>query len=112
MESDINRIGEFLPHLTDKDIEKLKLYIQEKALCSKNPLTTKPPTAIIEIPYKFPTCNDYINACRKNRYAGANMKRKVQTDIGYFINKLPEFKGPVVIDFVWCEPKGNRDPTT
>lgn len=29
----------------------------------------------IEIPLRLPSLNYYINECRKNRYAGANMKK-------------------------------------
>jgi len=63
----------------------------------------------IEIPYKFPSFNEYVNECRKNRFAGAKMKRRVQDDIGYFINRLPEFKDPVGIHFHWIEENKRRD---
>lgn len=29
----------------------------------------------VEIPFKLPSCNDYINACRYNRYYSAKMKK-------------------------------------
>ena len=64
---------------------------------------------ICEIPYKFPSLNEYVNECRKNRYAGANFKAHVQNDIGYFINRLPEFKTPVKIHFHWIEGNKKRD---
>lgn len=65
--------------------------------------------AICEIPYKFPSLNEYVNECRKNRYAGANLKAHVQNDIGYFINRLPEFDKPVKIHFHWIEGNKKRD---
>ena len=64
---------------------------------------------IIEIPYKFPSFNEYVNACRKNRYAGANMKSKVEDDISYFINSLPKFEKPIRIHFIWIEGNKKRD---
>lgn len=63
----------------------------------------------IEIPYKFPSFNEYINECKKHRMAGARMKKRVEYDIGWFINKLPEFKKPVKIHFHWVEGNKKRD---
>lgn len=63
----------------------------------------------IEIPFKLPSLNQYINECRRNKYAGAKMKKQVENDIGYFINKLPEFKNPIKIKFIWIENNKRRD---
>ena len=63
----------------------------------------------IEIPFRLPSLNQYINECRKNRYAGGNMKKKIQEDIMYFINKLPQFKTPISIKFIWIEGNKRRD---
>ena len=63
----------------------------------------------IEIPYKFPSLNDYTYKCRSNKFAGATMKRKIQQDIGYIINTLPEFKNPIKINFTWVEGNKRRD---
>jgi len=63
----------------------------------------------LEIPYKFPSFNEYINECRKNKFAGAKVKKEVQDDIGYFINKLPRFDKPVTIHFHWIEGNNRRD---
>lgn len=63
----------------------------------------------LEIPYKFPSFNEYVNACRQNRYAGANMKAKAEGDISYYINLLPIFKKTVKIHFHWIEGNKKRD---
>lgn len=63
----------------------------------------------IEIPMKLPSLNAYINECRKNKFAGAKMKKEIEDDIGYFINKLPRFKKPIKINFTWVEADKRRD---
>lgn len=63
----------------------------------------------IEIPFRLPSLNQYINECRKNKYAGANMKKTVDRDIGYYINKLPQYKNPIKIHFTWVEENKRRD---
>lgn len=63
----------------------------------------------VEIPMKLPSLNAYINECRRNRFAGAKMKKEVEGDIGYFINKLPRFKKPIRINFTWVEANKRRD---
>lgn len=63
----------------------------------------------IEIPMKLPSLNAYINECRKNKFAGAKMKKEIEDDIGYFINKLPRFKKPIKINFTWIEADKRRD---
>ena len=65
--------------------------------------------ARLEIPYKFPSFNEYVDECRKNRYAGAKMKKQIQQDIGYCINTLPVFENPVIINFTWVEGNRKRD---
>lgn len=63
----------------------------------------------LEIPYKFPSFNEYVDECRKNRYAGAKMKRQVQDDISWFIAKLPVYNNPITIHFHWVEGNKRRD---
>lgn len=67
------------------------------------------PYVILEIPYKFPSLNDYTAACRGNAYGGAAMKKKVQKAIAPSISMLPVFEKPVVIDFHWVEGNNRRD---
>lgn len=62
-----------------------------------------------EIQLKLPSCNEYINACRNNRYAAATMKKEVEEQIQWFIKKLPKMKKPVFITFTWIEENKKRD---
>ena len=62
-----------------------------------------------EIPFRLPSLNQYINECRKNKYAGANMKKTVDRDIEYYINQLPKYDRPVKIHFIWVEENKRRD---
>ena len=63
----------------------------------------------IEIPYKFPSLNEYTAACRGNAYGGASMKKKVQKEISPYIMQLPKFENPVFIHFHWVEGNNRRD---
>lgn len=63
----------------------------------------------IEIPFSLPSLNDYIRECNKHRCQGSKHKKQVQEDIGWFINKLPEYKNPIKIHFIWVENKKPRD---
>lgn len=61
------------------------------------------------IPLKLPSLNDYIRACRENKFAGASMKKNTENDLALFINKLPKFKNPIRINFTWIESNKKRD---
>ena len=63
----------------------------------------------IEIPFRLPSLKQYINECRKNRYAGAKMKKEVEQDIGWYINQLPKYQNPIKIHFTWVEGNKRRD---
>ena len=63
----------------------------------------------VEIPMKLPSLNTYINECRKNKYAGANMKKNIEEDIGWYINTLPKYDKPIKIHFHWIEGNKKRD---
>lgn len=64
---------------------------------------------ICEIPLKLPSLNEYINACRSNRFQGSKMKKEVEADIGWYINRLPRFDKPIKIHFHWVEENKRRD---
>ncbi len=63
----------------------------------------------LEIPYKLPSLNQYVNECRKNRYAGASMKAQIEKDLAWYINTLPTYKKAVKIHFHWIEGNKRRD---
>ena len=63
----------------------------------------------VEIPLKLPSCNAYIGECRRNRFAGAKMKKDAEDAIGGYIAELPHFEKPVKIRFVWTESNKRRD---
>lgn len=63
----------------------------------------------IEIPFRLPSLNQYINECRRNKFAGAKMKKYVESDIGWYIKQLPEYKNPIKIHFIWVEENKKRD---
>ena len=63
------------------------------------------------IPGRLPGLNDYIKACRANKYAGAEMKKNIEEIIAWEIRRQLKNKQfiSVVITFSWYEPKKNRD---
>jgi len=62
-----------------------------------------------KIDLKLPSLNEYINACRYNRYKGAKMKSDYECAIGLFLTELPVFEKPIKIDFIWVEENKRRD---
>lgn len=63
--------------------------------------------AIIDM--KLPSLNDYINACRNNRYAGAKLKKEVEDVIMWYLNSMPRYEQPIKIHFTWVEGNKKRD---
>ncbi len=65
----------------------------------------------IKIPIKFPTLNDFIEACkiqRGNWNKGNQMKQETQAEMIYYLRKLPRFEKPITIKFIWQSEKGDR----
>lgn len=58
---------------------------------------------------RLPGLNEYINAERRNRYAGAKMKKEWQRVVGWFIGRMPPAPIPCWVKFVFYEPNGRRD---
>lgn len=63
-----------------------------------------------EIQGKLPGLNEYTEACRRNKYLGAKMKKDAQIQCSWFLHKLPQIKHPVKIRFLWQEKDHRRDP--
>lgn len=64
---------------------------------------------ICEIDLKLPSLNEYIYACRSNRFYGSKMKKEYEEQIIWYLAKLPKFKRPVKIRFQWVEGNKRRD---
>ena len=65
-----------------------------------------------EIKRRLPSFNEYIEACRTNKYVGAKMKKNIEYEIWLYIMqqlKGINIKGPVRINFTWVEENGKRD---
>ena len=58
---------------------------------------------------KLPGANDYIAACRRNRYAGAKLKEDTERLICLQIRDREPISGAVRIRFVWHEGSRRRD---
>lgn len=65
-----------------------------------------------QINEKLPSLNQYINACRRNPYAGKNMKAETDQLCFWYIKKAKpqKFKGMVHATFEWFESDKRRDP--
>ena len=63
----------------------------------------------IDIPYKFPSLNEYTNACRSNRYAGAKMKKEAEEAVMWCLLNTPPIHKKVKLHFYWKEQNRKRD---
>ena len=65
----------------------------------------------IVIKGKLPGLNEYIEAERRNRYKGAQMKREAEAVVGWAVRsaRLKTFTKPVVMRYRWFEPNRKRD---
>lgn len=63
----------------------------------------------IEIPIKLPSLNQYISACRANRFEAAVMKKDIETKMFPYIYKIERIEKPVIIEFEWVEENRRRD---
>lgn len=64
------------------------------------------------LPLKLHSLNEYIGACRRNAYQGAQMKRKDQSEVEWYIRSQLRgirFKKPVRMEYRWIEPNKKRD---
>lgn len=67
------------------------------------------------VPHKLPSLNEYINACRANRYKGAKLKEDAEALVVFGIMQaqtsgtLRPPKPPMRLAFVWHEKTRRRD---
>ena len=61
------------------------------------------------IPMKLPSLNEYTLACRRNKFAGARMKKEIEQAIGLYLMKMPRYHKPIKINFTWVESTKKRD---
>ncbi len=64
-----------------------------------------------EIPFRLPGLNELIEANRRNRQAGAKLKRETDEKIGWVIQsaKLKPVSLPCIVHMTFCEPDRRRD---
>lgn len=62
-----------------------------------------------EIDVKIPSLNQYVGECRRNKYAGAKLKRDTEDAIGWYLRGLQKIRRPVFIRFHWVEKSRKRD---
>ena len=64
-----------------------------------------------EINEKLPSLNEYIVACRTNKFIGAKLKEDVENNIWVYINNglKTKFEKPIKINFTWVEKDRRRD---
>lgn len=65
--------------------------------------------AKFEISGRFPSLNEYIGLCRRNRYRANAMKKRETTRAASAARGLDPFTRPVVVSFLWVEPNRRRD---
>ena len=69
----------------------------------------------LKIEQRLPSLNDVINANRRNKYAGAKLKRETEDIIGQYITiarltgKIKPVKYPIILDIKWHESTKKRD---
>lgn len=63
----------------------------------------------VETPLRLPGMNEYVKACRTNKYEAAKLKAHYESCIAYFLRPVRPFEHPVEIDFHWVEPNSRRD---
>ena len=64
----------------------------------------------IEIPFRLPSLNEYIDEINKNKYNGNRHKQGIEDDILWFLKKVKtKISRPVRIKFIWYEQTYKRD---
>ena len=58
---------------------------------------------------KLPSLNDYIRVCRSNAFEASKFKKKIESELAFYMLRLPIFENPVKIHFHWVEGNKRRD---
>ncbi len=93
----------------NKNTSKNVFDIKDDKLSAQNKKSKYRANIRLEIPIKLPSLNDYIKACRSNKFLGAKMKKEIEEELSMYINKLPKFDKPIKINFTWVEENKKRD---
>ncbi len=63
------------------------------------------------IPMRLPSLNEFIAACKVHRgrwNKGNDMKQETQQAISWYLRRLPQFKKPIKIKFIWVSERGDK----
>jgi len=64
----------------------------------------------IEIPHRLPSLNEVISANRRNKYAGAKLKKETQKLIEHYVKLQCKKKfARIRVNIDWYEPNKKRD---
>lgn len=58
---------------------------------------------------RFPSLNEYINVCRRNRYTANRVKKQETSRAANAARGVSPFHEPVVVEFLWVEKDKRRD---
>ena len=65
----------------------------------------------VTIPMRLPGLNEFIEACKTQRgkwNKGNQMKQDAEEEMSWYLMRLPKFKKPVKIKFIWVSEKDDR----
>ena len=63
----------------------------------------------VDLHFRLPGANEYIAACRRNRYAGGKLKAEYTQAVAIYFRWMQTVTGPVKIRFIWHERTRRRD---
>lgn len=65
----------------------------------------------LTIPFRLPSLNEYIDACRRNPHAGAALKERTDKAIMWEIRlaKMTPVENPCIVQMVFTGPNYRRD---
>lgn len=58
---------------------------------------------------KLPSLNEYVEACRRNAFQGASLKRSVEQGVAWQVIKMKPLDEPCYFIFTWYEETKRRD---